>query len=93
MPTKLEQLEQQQANIKKKIQQEKSKQRKQSRKNDTRRKVLLGAYVQTKMEESEHYKAELLAGLATYLTRPNDRALFGLEPLPETDKEQQDDYQ
>lgn len=83
MPTKLEQLEQQQAKLKKQIQAEKAKQRQQQRKDDTRRKVLLGAYVQTKMEESAHYKAELLAGLEKYLTRSNDRALFGFEPLPE----------
>lgn len=84
MTTRLEQLEQQQAKIKKQIQREKNRQRQQQRKDDTRRKVLLGAYVQTKMEENERYKAELLAGLATYLTRPNDRQLFGLEPLEKT---------
>lgn len=88
MPSKLEQLEKQQANIKKQIHAEKAKQRQQQRKDDTRRKVLLGAYVQVKMEESANYKAELLAGLESYLTRPNDRALFGFEPLPEkTDAE------
>ena len=83
MPSKLEQLEQQQAKLKKQIHAEKAKQRQQQRKDDTRRKVLLGAYVQVKMEESANYKAELLSGLATYLTRPSDRQLFDLEPLPE----------
>ena len=51
---------------------------------DTRRKILLGAYV---LAQAQAQGWELSAPnigqqpLADYLTRPEDRALFGLQPL------------
>ena len=81
MPNKLEKLLQQQAKIKKQINAEKTKERQKQRKDDTRRKILLGAYVLTKMDEAEAYKMKILQELQSYLTKPQDRALFGFEPL------------
>ena len=48
------------------------------RKRDTRRKVLLGAMHLEKMDQGPQYRAAQLRELDRFLTRPNDRALFGL---------------
>ena len=56
---------------------EKAKQKEQDRKNDTRRKILLGSYLLKKMED-EAEKQKILAGLNEYLTEDRDRKLFGL---------------
>lgn len=56
---------------------EKAKQKVQERKNDTRRKILLGSYLLKKMED-EAEKQKTLAGLNEYLTEERDRKLFDL---------------
>ena len=56
---------------------EKAKQKEQDRKNDTRRKILLGSYLLKKMED-EAEKTKILADLNEYLTEDRDRKLFGL---------------
>ena len=56
---------------------EKAKQKEQDRKNDTRRKILLGSYLHKKME-NETNKEKILAELNEYLTEERDRKLFGL---------------
>lgn len=50
------------------------------RKQETRRKILIGAYY---LEQSQqpHEQEALKARLAGYLTRASDRALFDLPPL------------
>ena len=57
---------------------EREKMEKARRADDTRRKVLLGAYVM-------HAQPDVANSVefAGWLTRPTDRALFGLQPLPE----------
>ena len=50
----------------------------QQRKEDTRKKILLGAYLLKKMGESEANNQKILADLDEYLVEPRDRALFGL---------------
>ena len=54
----------------------------QGRKLDTRRKVLLGAYLLGKIQKDDDLKAQVLAGMDTYLWRDAERALFDLPPLP-----------
>ena len=49
-----------------------------SRKEDTRRKILVGAIVLAKVEHGEISEAQLHQWLSEFLTRPDDRALFGL---------------
>jgi len=56
---------------------EKTKQREQDRKDDTRRKILLGSYLIKKMQ-NEANKEKILAELNEYLTEERDRNLFGL---------------
>lgn len=56
---------------------EKAKQKAQERKDDTRRKILLGSYLLKKMED-EAEKQKILAEINEYLTEDRDRKLFGL---------------
>lgn len=60
---------------------EKSKQKEQERKDDTRRKILLGSYLIKKMQANEANKNKVLADLNEYLTEDRDRQLFDLPPL------------
>ena len=57
---------------------EREKMEKARRADDTRRKVLLGAYTMQVMPDVANS-----VEFAAWLTRPTDRALFGLQPLPE----------
>lgn len=56
---------------------EKKKATEQQRKDDTRRKILLGSYLLKKME-NEVNKEKILAELNEYLTEDRDKKLFGL---------------
>jgi hypothetical protein len=57
----------------------------QERKLDTRRKVLLGAYLLTRIQKDPEMKVQVLAGLDKYLGRDAERALFALPPLPKSE--------
>src|SRR5581483_12002763 len=50
------------------------------RKADTRRKILVGALVTAKVEKGEFSGETLQKWLDGFLTRPDDRSLFALEP-------------
>jgi hypothetical protein len=50
---------------------------------DTRKKVLLGAYLVDKIEKDPGTKSAVMADLGKWLTRASDRTLFGLEALPD----------
>ena len=56
---------------------EKKKITEQQRKDDTRRKILLGSLALKKMENEEN-KIKILAELNEYLTEDRDKKLFGL---------------
>jgi len=55
---------------------ERTKQKEQERKDDTRRKILLGSYLLKKMKENEANKEKILAELNEYLTEDRDKKLF-----------------
>lgn len=57
---------------------------KQKRADDTRRKVLVGAYLLQQMSADPSINASVLKGLQGFLTRPDERAQFGLEPNAST---------
>ena len=57
---------------------ERSKQKEQERKDDTRRKILLGSYLIKKMQSNEANKEKILTELNEYLTENRDRQLFDL---------------
>ena len=52
---------------------------KRQRKEDTRRKILIGAIVMAKIEQGVMDEKQLKGWLDKALTRADDRALFGLE--------------
>lgn len=54
-----------------------------ARKEDTRRKVLVGAVILAEADQSEAAKQRLLTLLDKHLVRPVDRAVFGLPPRAE----------
>lgn len=56
--------------------------KKQERKNETRRKILAGSLVLEMMQLDESFKNGLMIRLNKYLKRSDDRAIFGLPPLP-----------
>ena len=57
---------------------ERTKQKEQERKDDTRRKILLGSYLIKKMQSNEANKEKILTELNEYLTENRDRQLFDL---------------
>jgi len=61
---------------------ERTKQKEQQRKDDTRRKILLGSYLIKKMQ-NEANKEKILAELNEYLTENRDRQLFDLPNIEE----------
>lgn len=48
------------------------------RKEDTRRKILVGAMILNKMENNPQLREQILSSLNEFLTRKNDRKLFNL---------------
>ena len=52
------------------------------RKDDTRRKILIGATILARIDRHELDHADLQAWLDAHLTRADDRALFELPPRP-----------
>jgi hypothetical protein len=79
MPTKLELLLEKEAQLKAQIQQAKAAERTLEKKRDTRRKILVGAAVLTRVENGEWPKADLLMMMDGFLSRPHERELFGLD--------------
>ena len=59
---------------------ERTKQKEQQRKDDTRRKILLGSYLIKKMQ-NEANKEKILAELNEYITENRDRQLFDLPDI------------
>lgn len=51
----------------------------QSRKDDTRRKILIGAMYFERMKKDDEFKEQMLKALDKYLTTERDRKLFQLE--------------
>jgi len=82
---KLVKLKQQQEKIARKIRSEKTRISKQTRADDTRRKILDGALIRNEAAHNSDVQALLDRLRSQYLTKPQDRALFGLPPLPENE--------
>jgi hypothetical protein len=61
---------------------EKAAEKKRQRSEETRRKILVGAVILAKVEHGEWPKERLRELMDKALTRADDRALFGLLPVP-----------
>ncbi|MEN8443896.1 MAG: hypothetical protein ABG776_02665 [Cyanobacteria bacterium J06555_13] len=79
MSAKLQRLLEKEAQLKAQIQQAKAAERTLEKKRDTRRKILIGAAVMARVEHGEWPKDDLLAMMDGFLTRQNERDLFGLD--------------
>jgi hypothetical protein len=77
---KLEKLRAKREEMNAKIRQEQSRDRTRKRRQDTRRKIIAGALVLA--EKDPAITAWLARTVAKLLTREDERALFGLAPLP-----------
>lgn len=77
---RLAKLEEQRARINAKIQRVKVREQQQKRNDDTRRKVLVGAWMMGKVQSGEWPERKLIEAMDSYLDREHDRALFGLPP-------------
>ena len=51
------------------------------RKQETRKKILLGAYLIQLMEQNPHLKSQVISDLDDYLDKKIDRELFGLRSI------------
>ena len=71
---------------------EKKKATDQQRKEDTRRKILLGSYLLKKME-NEANKEKILGELNEYLTEDRDRQLFNLSPINDIQEKKYDTFE
>lgn len=81
---RLKQLKEQ---AKKRKQAEAAKSRAKARKDDTRRKILIGSMYLDNIKENGENKNRLLTALDNYLTRDDDRALFDLPASPKTNNQ------
>ncbi len=83
MSKKLEQLLKKRSQLNAQIQQLRTRDAAQKRKEDTRRKILLGALVMEMMSKGELDRDKLMKRLDGFLTREIDRKLFELPVLEE----------
>jgi hypothetical protein len=60
------------------LRQLKGRQQREGRKAETRKKILAGAFLIEQAKRDPEVNAWMLKGLAWFLTRPEERALFGL---------------
>ena len=83
---RLDKLKQQQEKIKRKIALEKNRISAADRRLDTRRKIIAGALALTHAQQNpgSPFANQLKELIAAHVTKPKERELFGLEPLPET---------
>lgn len=79
---KLEKLRAQRAALEAKIRRELGRERSNHRREDTRRKILAGAAVLEEIKRDPAFSEALKPVLERFLSRPGDRALFELAPLP-----------
>ncbi len=84
MATKLDKLLEKEAQLRAQIQQAKAAERTLEKKRDTRRKILVGAAVMARVENGEWPKSDLKMMMDGFLTRPNERELFGLSEQAES---------
>lgn len=82
--TQLEKLKRQKEILDARIQQVESRFKVKERKEDTRRKILIGAFMMEKLKKEEKFDS-MINELDGFLTRNSDRKLFGLNCLSTND--------
>lgn len=79
MTSQLEKLKEKQQQLQARIKLVEAKEKQKQRKEDTRRKILIGAMVMDGMSKNDDYKAKIETNLKKYLTKDTDKKLFGLD--------------
>jgi hypothetical protein len=77
----LDRLKEQRNALNAKIQAAEARSRVSERKQDTRRKILIGAYYLDQAQQNPDQWSQLVKIMADYLTRDSDRRLFELPPI------------
>lgn len=85
--TKLEKIIKQIEALQAKANAEKNREREKLRKDETRKKILIGAMVLDGMSKNQDYQSKMLKNLDKYLTAERDRKLFNLTPINKNDEE------
>lgn len=75
-------LQEKERQIKAQLQREKARLREDERKRDTRRKIIAGALALEHKDPA--FQEQMRRLIQEYVTRPDERALFGLDPLPDS---------
>jgi hypothetical protein len=78
--SQIDKLKRQKETLLAKIQKEEARLKQQERKNDTRRKILLGSLLLDKLKKEGSFES-IRQELDVFLTRNNDRTLFDLSPI------------
>ncbi|PLC55993.1 hypothetical protein [Photobacterium carnosum] len=86
--TKLEKITKQIEALQAKANAEKNREREKLRKEETRKKILIGAMVLDGMSKNQDYQSNILKNLDKYLTAERDRKLFNLTPTNKNDDEE-----
>lgn len=81
MSDKLQKLKARQEQLNAKIKLIEQREKEKVRKEETRKKILLGAMVMEGMANSSEYESMIMKNVDKYLKSDRDRKLFGLEPL------------
>jgi hypothetical protein len=79
--SQLEKLEKRKADIQRKIQRIKSAESKKKRQEETRRKILIGSAILSRVKKGEWPEDRMLAMMNEYLNKERDRELFALGPV------------
>lgn len=81
MSDKLQKLKAKQEQLNAKIKLIEQREKEKVRKEETRKKILLGGMVMEGMQNSSEYESMIMKNVEKYLKSERDRKLFGLEPL------------
>ena len=80
-------LEQKEAELKLRLQKIRSDMSNLKRREETRKKILIGAFYLERIKKNADDEKKLIKALDEYLKKDRDRALFGLSPIEEKDAE------
>ena len=89
MKNRLQTLTERRAKLDAQIKDLQARERQKERKEDTRRKIIVGALVLTHMEKNKRseFAKKVNALINEYVVKDKERALFSLAPLPKNDNE------
>lgn len=88
---KMQKLAEQKKQIERQMVQMRAKAISKNRREEDRRKILLGAMMIHEITSGNVNREAVLKKLNSYLTRPMDRELFGLQPIPPDDARTRDE--